>query len=106
MVPSEGHGFVHIADVLMAALGDIQDGPAPGVSREGMQAAQHGGAPTTHGHEPDAALIDPGEFRIGSQLGVKRQPLWVAARDRVPELDKTHQFPRLVGPCEVGIGIA
>ena len=71
-----------------------------------MQAAQHGGAPTTNGHEPDAALIDPGEFGIRGQLGVKVQPLRVAARDRVPELDKTDQLPRLVGPCEVGIGIA
>jgi hypothetical protein len=24
----------------------------------------------------------------------------------VPELDKAHQLPRLVGPCEVGMGIA
>jgi len=106
LVPSEGHGFVHLADVLMAACGDLQDSPAPGVCGQGMQATEHGGAPTPHGHEPDAALIDPGECGIRGQLGVKVQPLRVAARDRVPDLDTTDQRPRLVGPCEVGIGLA
>src|SRR5215831_18802685 len=36
IVPAECHGFVHIADVLMAAFGDIQDGSVPGLGREGM----------------------------------------------------------------------
>jgi hypothetical protein len=36
MVPSECHGLVHRADVLRAALGDIQDGPALGWGGEGM----------------------------------------------------------------------
>ena len=34
-VPTECHGLVHIADVLVAAFGDIQDGPAPGCGRGG-----------------------------------------------------------------------
>ena len=104
--PSAGHGFVPIADGLMAAFGAIQDSPAPGGCGQGMPAPEHGGAPTPHGHAPDAALIAPGECGIRGQLGVKGQPLRVAARDRGPERDQTEQLPRVGGPCEVGLGLA
>jgi hypothetical protein len=36
IVSPEGHGLVYIADVLMAAFGDVKDCPAPGVGREGV----------------------------------------------------------------------
>src|SRR5262249_14475712 len=97
---------VEIADVLVAALGDVDDRPLPVLGRQSAQAAEDSSSPAADGDKPDGTLVDLGQLRVGDQLGVKVQPLRVVAGDGVPELDETNQLPGLVGAREVGVSVA
>src|SRR5262249_31012354 len=48
-VAAHADGFLHVADVLVATLGDVHDGPAPGRGRQGPQAAEDGGPAPANG---------------------------------------------------------
>src|SRR5512135_1893134 len=54
----------------------------------------------------DPTPVDAGQFRIGDRLAVEVQPLRIVARQAVPELDEPHQFSRLIGASQIGVGIA
>jgi hypothetical protein len=58
-VPTECRRLVHIADVLVAAFGDIEHRSTPSRGWEGVEATSEGGAPAPKRHKPDASLIDP-----------------------------------------------
>ena len=46
------------------------------------------------------------EFGIGDHLGIEEQPEGIVSRDLMPELDEPHQFSRLIGAGQVGVGVA
>ena len=54
----------------------------------------------------DPTLVDAGEFRIGDHLAVEVQPLRIVSGQPLPELDEPHQFARLIGAGQIGVGIA
>lgn len=54
----------------------------------------------------DPTLVDTRQFRIRDHLTVEVQPLRVVSRDVLPELDEAHQFSRLIGAGQIGIGVA
>lgn len=58
-VPPECRRLVHLADVLVAAFGDIDHRSTPGSGGEGLEATYEGGAPAPNRHKPAASLIDP-----------------------------------------------
>jgi hypothetical protein len=56
--------------------------------------------------EVDAAPVDARQFGRGDHLGIEDQPEGIVPRDLMPELDEPHQFSRLIGTGQVGVGVA
>jgi hypothetical protein len=67
----------------MAMLCGVDHGMLPCVGGQRVQVAQDCCPPLPDGDEPDAALIQCREFRIGCNLGIKVKPLGIGAGDRV-----------------------
>ena len=58
-VPPEGRGLIHLAPLVVAAVGDIDPCSAPSRGGEGLEATEEGGPPTPNRHKPNATLIEP-----------------------------------------------
>src|SRR5512142_1977809 len=106
LVIGQADALVHESDPLMTALGRVDDGALPGLRRQGTQATDHRGTTSADRDEVDAALVDAREFRVGDHLGIEEQPEGIVSRDLMPELDEPHQFSRLIGAGQVGVGVA
>ena len=77
LVPWELHRLIQVPDVLMTAVRHVDHRLAPLAGRECAQAAQDGGATPSDGDKPDAALVQLRQLRIGYDLGIKVQPVWL-----------------------------
>src|ERR671915_2162720 len=90
----------------MATMCGVEYGVLPFVGGQRLQTAQDRRAAPPDGDEPDAALIQFREFRVGRNLGIKVEPLGISACDLLPKLDKAHRLSGLIAPGQVGVGIA
>ena len=106
LVAWQANAVVEIANVLVAAFGDVEVGGAPIAGRALFQIAQQRGAASADGDERDAALVDLGEFGIADEFGIEVEPVRIPAGQFVPELDEAQQFAGLIGAGEIGVGIA
>src|SRR5262249_53474787 len=105
-VTTQTDGFVEVTDLLVTALGSVDDGLAPGRSREAFQATQDCCTPSPNGDKANAPLVDAGHFTVVDQLGVEVEPLGIASAQGLPKIDKAQQFAGLLGAGDVGVGIA
>lgn len=90
----------------MAPPGRVQHGAGPGRARQRLQPAEDRGAAAADGDEVDAAGIDPRQLGVVHDLGVDVEPSGVAPDDGLPEFDEAHHLRGLIGPGQVGVGIA
>src|SRR5262249_9935584 len=91
---------------LVAALGGVDDCFLPIRLGPLLEASDNLSSAPANGHELNAALVDARHFGVVDQLGIEVKPLGISAGNSVPELDETHELAVLIGPCQVGVGIA